>query len=105
MPQDRDRLLMNLERAMRVVNQEVINPAIPELTTADIEPFIRMVARVRAAYLKALFELARGVGDGVPSADQVAHLRTLREGYEECVAGTRAIETAIKREYLDVRSD
>jgi len=104
MPLDRDRLLMNLERTMRVINQQVINPGIPELATGDIEPFIRMVARVRATYLKQLLEVARAVGDALPTSEQIARLREMRLSYEECIAGTKAIETAIKREYLDIKS-
>ncbi len=105
MPLDRDRLLMNLDRTMRLINQQVIHPEMPELATGDIEPFIRMVARVRATYLRALFDVAREVGGALPTPDQISRLRELRLSYEECIAGTKAIETAIKREYLDVKQD
>ena len=58
MSHDTNRLLMELERNMRAVNREVINPEIPELKLDDVMPVMRMVARARASYLKELFALA-----------------------------------------------
>jgi len=45
-----------------------------------------------------------GDGDG-PDAGQIEKLRTLRQTFEEMVAGAQAIETTIQRGYLDVKPD
>ena len=64
-----------------------------------------MVAKTRAIYLQELFGLAGSGETDVPDAGQIEKLRTLRQTYEEMVAGTQAIETAIQRGYLDVKPD
>ncbi len=98
-----NRLLLELEQAIRTINQEVINPEIPELTIKGICPVLKMVANARADYLKKLFELANNTNDTALTPDQVNKLRDLRIIYDECVAGAQALETAIQREYLDVK--
>lgn len=105
MSTEHNRLLLQIERAMRAINQATIKPVLPELTLADFDPVISMVARTRVEYLQALFEISKACGDGVPDEDQIAHLRTLRLSYEEQVAATKALETAIQRGYLDVHPD
>ena len=62
MSQDINRLLMELERDMRSVNREVINPRISELTMGDLRPVLHLVADARARYLKALIDLCRQDG-------------------------------------------
>ena len=98
-----NRLLLELEQAIRTINQEVINPEIPELTIKGLCPVLKMVAKARADYLKKLFELANITNDAALTPDQVNKLRDLRIIYDECVAGAQALETAIQREYLDVK--
>ena len=104
MNQDTNRLLMELEHAMRAINLEVINPQISELTIDDLRPVLRMVANARVRYLKALFELGASEhgADGRPSETQLTQLRQLRVEYDELVSGAQALETAIQRGYLDV---
>ena len=104
MNQDINRLLMELERSMRAINHEVINPQITELTIAGLRPVLCMVANARARYLKALFDLgaSESGNDERPTEAQFAELRTLREEYDELVSGAQALETAIQRGYLDV---
>ncbi|MDZ7752832.1 MAG: hypothetical protein U5S82_14465 [Gammaproteobacteria bacterium] len=102
MAYENNRLLLELEKIRRDVNREVINPEIPELSMADIEPIIRMVAKVRLAYLKEFLDIARMDGD-MPSSHQVEMLKGLRHAYEELVAAANAMETAIQRGYVDVR--
>lgn len=106
MNQDTNRLLMELEHAMRAINHQVINPQISELTIDDLRPFLQLAANARARYLKALFELGAGEHgpDGRPSEAQFETLRQLRAEYDELVSGAQAIETAIQRGYLDVGS-
>jgi hypothetical protein len=102
MPNDNNRLLLEIERMIREVNRAEINPNIPELKLSDVDPILRLVARARAAYLKALFDVAARVGDGMPSTEQLKRLRLLRLTYDELVKGVQAIDTAIERGYLDV---
>ncbi len=105
MPMKNNRLLLELEQAMRTVNQDIINPEIPALTLKKLNPVLKMVAQARAAYLNTLFEMAQQSEDQLPSSEQIARLRTLRLTYDECVAGAQAMETAIQRGYLDVSKD
>ena len=105
MPMKNNRLLLELEQAMRTINQDIINPEIPELTLKKLNPVLKMVAQVRAAYLNTLFEMAQQTEDKLPSTEQIDQLRTLRLTYDECVAGAQAMETAIQRGYLDVRKE
>lgn len=100
-----NRLLLELEQAIRRINQEVINPEIAELTINDLCPVLKMVARARADYLKKLFDLAGVNKNGALSSGQINELRELRITYDECVAGAQALETAIQREYLDVKQN
>lgn len=102
MPTDKSRLLLEIDKNIREVNREVINPEIPELKLDDVMPVMRMVARARASYLKELFDLAAVAEEKMPSPDQIKQLRLLRVIYDELVSGAKAMETAIQRGYLDV---
>ncbi len=99
---DIKRLLMQLEKSIREINRDIINPEIAELKLADLGPVVKMVARSRADYLKALFEMARDLENTPPSSAQIHKLKQYREAYEELLKGSVALETAIERGYLDV---
>ncbi len=103
MSQDINRMLMELERSMRSINREVINPEIRELTIDSLRPVIRLIAQARARYLKALFELGEERSGKTPDDGQLEELGRLRHTYEEMAHAARALETAIQRGYLDVR--
>lgn len=105
MPVENNRLLLELEKFRRDINRSVINPEIPELTLQDLKPALTMIAHTRATYLRELLDIARLSPDSGPSLDQVKHLKSCRETYEELVAAMNALETAIQRDYLDVRSE
>lgn len=101
-----NRLLLELETAMRDINQEVINPQISDVTMDNLKPIMTMVAQARTTYLKELFELAKTVGEaGILQTDQVKRLKLYRLTYEELVAASQALEAAIDRGYLDVKRD
>lgn len=102
MDQDINRLLMELERSMRAVNREAINPLLPELSIDDLRPVLRMVAGARARYLKAFLELGRGDSSTAPNPAQLEQLAQLRREYDELVNGAKALEAAMQRGYLDV---
>lgn len=98
---DSNRLLMQLEQTRKEINREIINPEIKTLSLSDLEPVVRMVAHARAAYIEELFRLAAETG-GKQAPDNIAVLQGLREKYEELVTAANAMETMIKRGYVDV---
>jgi hypothetical protein len=102
MNQHSNRLLMELERSMRSINRELINPKIKELTVDEMRPVLCLVAHARSRYLKALFDLGEGLEGSQPTDGQFAELRKLRIQYEELMTGAKALETAIQRGYIDV---
>ena len=99
---ENNRLLLEIDKEIRELNRDTINPRIPNLNVKDLKPVMCMVARSRADYLQELFDLASVCGDGLPSPDQIRHLRNLRSTYDELVSGAQALNTAIERGYLDV---
>lgn len=104
MSTETNRLLMELERVMRNVNTEVINPRIPELHMDDLKPVLEIVAIARAEYLTGLFALPKDLQeDQPPSDDDIKKLRRLRVRYEELMEGAKALEAAIQRGYLDIQ--
>lgn len=104
MSQDINRLLMELERLMRTVNREVINPQIKQLSIEEMRPVLCLVANARARYLKAFFKLGADAGDREPTETQLAALTQLRLQYTELAEASKALETAIQRGYIDVKS-
>ena len=103
MDRENNRILLSLERHRRVINRERINPEIQQLDLQSIDPVVSMVADVRAAYIRALFELA-AQRDGLPTPKQIEQLAHLRKSYQEVVDAANAMEVAIERGYLDVKS-
>jgi hypothetical protein len=95
---------MELERHMRAINRELINPEIKALSLADLRPVLTLVAHARARYLKQLFDLGAVVDTEPLTGEQFERLRTFRLEYEELAAGAKALETAIQRGYIDVAS-
>lgn len=98
----RSRLKLRLDKTIRELNQEIINPEIPEVKLEDLEPVLRLVARARAAYLKELFAVTQAAGAALPSEDQIKRMRDARDTYEELLKASQALEAAIDRGYLDV---
>ena len=104
MSSDHNRLLLQIEHSMRTLNQETLDPVFPELSLADFDPLITMVARTRAAYLEEFFAIARTCDGKLPSGEQIRRLRALRESYEEQISAAQALETALQRGYLSVHA-
>jgi len=101
---ERNRLKLQIDKTIREVNREVINPVIKEVKLTDLEPVLRLVARARGAYLKELLEVTKAAGSELPSPEQVRQLKVFRETFEEMVQASQALEAAIDRGYLDVLS-
>lgn len=95
------RQLQQMEHVVRKVNREVINPMIPPLSQNEIMPLMSLVAKLRGIYLKELFDTAKSAASDVPSEDQLRRLKQCREAYEELLAGAKALEIVVEREYLD----
>lgn len=100
---DVNRLLLQFEKSVREMNRDEINPRIPELKLADLSPIVKMVAKARARYLKGLFDLSNILEGDMPSPEQIKNLKIMRECYEELADGSKALEVAIERGYLDVK--
>ena len=101
---DNNRLLLELEKQRKEINRSIINPAIPELSLESLNPMLTMVAQARKNYLCCLTEMADICQGNAPDSEQVATLRGYRETYDELVSAVNALETAIQRDYLDVRT-
>ena len=99
---DNNRMLLTLDRHRQLINRERINSEIEVLDMESIHPVVSMVAEVRAAYIKALFEIA-SQRDGLPSPGQIDELAQLRRSYTEVVDAANAMEVAIERGYMDVK--
>jgi len=96
------RLLIAIDAEIREINRATINPLFEELKLSDLTVVIEMVAKARANYLRALYDIALKTPDGRTSVADIERLTGLRQVYEELIKGTQALETAIEREYLDV---
>lgn len=97
-----NRLLLLIDRELREINHRVIHKEFKKLTIDDLKPSLDLVARARADYLKDLFDIAKEFPDSLPPADRVETLKEHRIRYDELVAASKAMETAIERSYLDV---
>ncbi len=98
----RNRLLLEMSNSIRKLNQDIINPAIPELELDELIPVMKMVACARRDYLSELMSVAKATSGELPSLDQIKSIRNHRLVYEELVSGAQALETAIERGYVDV---
>lgn len=100
-----NRLLLAFERLLREANREAINPILDELTVEDLKPVANLVARARADYLKHLHELAKQYEskEGLPDEAEMKTLATKRQRFMDLVEGSKSVETAIQRGYLDVK--
>ena len=103
---DISRMLLMFEQSVRQINKEEINPKIPELKLKDLHPVIQLVARARAKYLKELMNIANITeSDQLPSPEQIKRLDDLHNTYQSLLNGSKAVEIAIDRGYLDVEID
>lgn len=98
---DNNRLLLQLEQTRKEINRSVINPEIQTLSQSDVQPIIEMVAHARAAYVAELFSLARAT-EGKQAPEDITRLQELGKKFDELVKAANALETMIKRGYVDV---
>lgn len=107
MNSDTNRLLLGYEQLLKAINREVINPEINVISLADLRPIAGLVARARASYLKRLYEIAQSHDNSktLPNDSEITELKQLRSVFLELVEGSKSIETAIQRGYLDISGD
>ena len=94
--------LFEVEQGIRVANREIIHAHIPEITRESVFELAVVVARLRASYLEAAFELARTPQGEPPEARLIAELRIRRETYEESREAFSALQRAIEVGYVDL---
>ncbi|MFK7853800.1 MAG: hypothetical protein AB8B79_06800 [Granulosicoccus sp.] len=103
MTRDSNRLIMELDMQRREVNREMINPIMATAEIATLLPVVNVCAKARAAYIKCLMEIATDDSDESCSFDQIEQLKQYRIAYEELIGAANALETVIKRDYVDVK--
>lgn len=92
--------LDDLEHAIHGINHDTIHAILPRL---DKENFMQMAHAVAKSRVKYLAAATAGLGDGEPlTAQQLLHLRQLREYYEESLKAFEALKRAITRNYIDI---
>ncbi|MBF0265580.1 MAG: hypothetical protein HQL46_09935 [Gammaproteobacteria bacterium] len=100
---DKKRLLMEIERLIRDTNRTTLNPLFPEFSPAHLEPSTQMIADARAEYLLEFSRITQLSLEGQHiGIDEVRVLRDKRMIYDELIAASQALDTAIKRGYLDI---
>lgn len=99
-----NRLLMAFEQQLREINRQTLNPLMDELEVEDLEPIVRMVAQSRANYLTELLRLSKSTNGEHPDDNAIKSLHACRRRYEELNHAAQALETAIQRGYLDVKT-
>ncbi|MGB0747520.1 MAG: hypothetical protein ACPGO3_02140 [Magnetospiraceae bacterium] len=101
---DSNRLVSLLNQAVRQTNERVIDPMIPKLTLDSIAPAIEVTAEVRGAYLRTFLDIAKASRTSGVTDEQIAKLAKLRKAYDELSHGFQALEAAIERGYLNVKT-
>jgi 16S rRNA G527 N7-methylase RsmG len=96
------RFLEKLEQGIRLANREVIHKLIPELNQEAFFVFAVAVAKLRASYLEAALRFARASDQA--TAAMVGELKTKREVFDEARQAFEALQRAIDRGYVDMKS-
>lgn len=104
MTRDNNRLIMELEMQRREVNREMINPIMTAVEIDTLLPVIKICSKARAAYINCLMEIANDHSDEPCTFDQIEQLKQYRVAYDELICAANALETVIKRDYVDVKS-
>ena len=92
--------LEEIEQGIEMANQEIIHASIASLGRERFLKFAVTVAKLRAQYLLAAFQLF--VGESEPDPAGVAKLREKREMFEEALSAFEALRRAIEKGYVGV---
>lgn len=100
---ERNRLIMELEEHRRTINRENINLSLAGLDMEILSPVVKVCAKARAQYIDCLMDISNGDISECCTTDQIDKLKQHRIAYEELVCAANALETVIKRGYVDVK--
>ena len=103
MSRDSSRLIMELDKHRREVNRATINPSLSALDADMLLPVVKTCARARAEYIEYFVEICDTGSEENCTSEQISKLNQLRMAYEELVSAANALETVIKRGYVDVK--
>lgn len=99
-----NRLIMQFEQLAKKTNRDIINAEIEVVTLNELKEVAELIAQSRAAYLKCFFDLAKshGTTSCSPTDAEMQELQRLRGRFRDLVDASKALETAILRDYLDL---
>lgn len=92
--------LEEIEQGIEMANQEMIHAHLASLGRDRILKFAVSVAKLRAQYLRAAFDLF--LGEAGPDPMGIAQLREKREMFEEGLGAFAALRGAIEKGYVNV---
>lgn len=93
---------MELDEYRRTINREKINPTLTKVNISTLAPVVNICAKARADYIECLMSISNeDTGEGC-NPEKIEKLRQHRIAYEELVSAANALETVIKRGYVDV---
>jgi hypothetical protein len=99
--QQQRQFMEQLEMAVALANREVIHKLIPNLNKQTFQQLAVMVARLRASYLEAAIKMS--VTQTI-SPEALEELKSRRDLFEQGRAAFEALERAIERGYVDIKS-
>ena len=103
MSRDSSRLILELDKQRSGINRHEINPTLAEVDIDTILPVIKVCAKARAKYMACLMEIANSDTEENCNPEQIEQLKQCRLTYEELVSAANALETVVKRGYVDVK--
>lgn len=94
---------MELDKHRREVNRATINPSLSAVDADMLLPVVKTCARARADFIEYFVEICDGDNEDNCTPEQIKQLKQFRMAYEELVSAANALETVIKRGYVDVK--
>ena len=105
MSRDSSRLILELDKYRREINRKQISPTLGDVEMDTLLPVVNICAKARAEYIACLMEIANNDDEDGCTPNQAEQLKQHRITYEELVGAANALETVIKRGYVDVKGD
>ena len=103
MSRDSSRLMLEIDKQRSEINRHEINPTLTEVEIDTILPVIKVCAKARAKYIACLMEIANSEAEENCNPEKIEQLRQYRLTYEELVSAANALETVVKRGYVDLK--
>ncbi|MCB1748197.1 MAG: hypothetical protein H6977_07615 [Gammaproteobacteria bacterium] len=102
--QENRRLHYELEHAIKIINSEQIGVATGPISREAFFNVAKLVACLRARYLHTLLKLGSECGNECIETEVALELKRLREAYIEAQEGFAALEHALNRGYVQLKS-